>query len=172
MRTYLRGAAAFFQPSAVYFFLFFMICILLLLPAGYAQSSANSGVVAGTVTDPSGAVVSGATVEIQNPVSQYARTTTTDGTGHFQFTNVPFNPYHTTVLMKGFNAFVQDVDVRSTVAITLAVKLQVGVAATTVQVSGEDLIENDPTFHTDVDRDLFVKVPLESQSSTDRKSVV
>jgi hypothetical protein len=166
MRTYLRGAAAFFQPSAVYFFLFFMICMLLLLPAGYAQSSANSGVVAGTVTDPSGAVVSGATVEIQNPVSQYARTTTTDGTGHFQFTNVPFNPYHTTVLMKGFNAFVQDVDVRSTVAVTLAVKLQVGVAATTVQVSGEDLIENDPTFHTDVDRDLFVKVPLESQSST------
>ena len=29
-----------------------------------------------------------------------------------------------------------------------------------------DLIENDPTFHTDVDRDLFTKVPLESQSSS------
>jgi hypothetical protein len=33
-------------------------------------------------------------------------------------------------------------------------------------VTGEDLVENDPTFHTDVDRDLFIKVPLESQSSS------
>ena len=32
--------------------------------------------------------------------------------------------------------------------------------------SGGDLIEDDSTFHTDVDRDLFTKVPLESQSST------
>ena len=35
----------------------------------------------------------------------------------------------------------------------------------TVEATG-DLIENDPTFHTDVDRDLFIKVPLESQSSS------
>jgi hypothetical protein len=35
----------------------------------------------------------------------------------------------------------------------------------TVEATG-DLVEDDPTFHTDVDRDLFIKVPLESQSST------
>ncbi len=35
-----------------------------------------------------------------------------------------------------------------------------------VEASTGDLIENDPTFHTDVDRDLFTKVPLESQSSS------
>ena len=34
----------------------------------------------------------------------------------------------------------------------------------TVEATG-DLVEDDPTFHTDVDRDLFNKVPLESQSS-------
>ncbi len=34
-----------------------------------------------------------------------------------------------------------------------------------MQASG-DLVEDDPTFHTDVDRDLFIKVPLESQSSS------
>ena len=33
-------------------------------------------------------------------------------------------------------------------------------------VEGEDLVENDPTFHTDVDRGLFGKLPLESQSSS------
>src|SRR5205814_4065625 len=36
----------------------------------------------------------------------------------------------------------------------------------TVEAAGEDLLENDPTFHTDVDRDLFNKLPLESQSSS------
>jgi hypothetical protein len=118
------------------------------------------------VSDPTGAVIRGATVSIQNPVSQYERTTRTDGAGHFQFSNVPFNPYHMSVEMTGFNAFAQDVDVRSTVPITLTVKLAVGAAAETVQVTGEDLIENDPTFHTDVDRDLFIKMPLESQSSS------
>ena len=35
----------------------------------------------------------------------------------------------------------------------------------TVEAAG-DLLENDPTFHTDVDRDLFDKIPLESQSSS------
>ncbi|MGC2619577.1 MAG: TonB-dependent receptor, partial [Acidobacteriaceae bacterium] len=159
MHTCLRGAAAFFTLLATA--LFFM-------PASpaFAQSIGNAGTISGTVADPSGAVISGATVEIQNPVSQYARTATTDATGHFQFANVPFNPYHMTVEMKGFNSSAQDVDVRSTVPIALTVKLQVGIAATTVQVTGEDLVENSPTFHTDVDRDLFQKVPLESQSSS------
>ena len=31
---------------------------------------------------------------------------------------------------------------------------------------GGDLIENDPTSHTDVDRNLFDKIPLESPSSS------
>jgi hypothetical protein len=44
--------------------------------------------------------------------------------------------------------------------------MQIATTATTVKVEASgDLIENDPTFHTDVDRDLFIKVPLESQSS-------
>jgi len=36
----------------------------------------------------------------------------------------------------------------------------------TVQAEGGDLIENDPTFHTDVDRSLFNRIPLESASSS------
>jgi hypothetical protein len=48
------------------------------------------------------------------------------------------------------------------------IALKIGSAATTVNVTenGGDLIENDPTFHTDVDRDLFQKMPLESASSS------
>jgi hypothetical protein len=131
----------------------------------HAQS--NSGSVTGTVTDPSGAVIPGASVSIQNPVSEYSRTTTTDKTGQFNFPNIPFNPYHLTVAKEGFATFVGDVDVNSIVRVTSNIHLNVGAATNTVTVvSGEDLVELDTTNHTDVDRGLFDKLPLESASSS------
>jgi hypothetical protein len=132
-----------------------------------AQSTGNS-MVTGTVLDPSGAVVVGATVEMHNPVSGFSRTTATDAKGNFSFSNVPFNPYHLTVTKKGFASSAQDIDVRSVVPTTLAINLTVtGSSETvTVEATGADLLENDSTFHTDVDRDLFDKIPLESASSS------
>ena len=158
MRTCLRRAA--------FSFLLVLCPYILCSPRMAAQSIGNSGSIAGTVTDPSGAVIPAATVRIQNPVSQYERTTQTDAAGQFEFANVPYSPYHLTVDAKGFGAFVQDVEVRSGVPVTVPVKMSVGGASTTVQVTGEDLLENSPMFHTDVDRALFKTIPLESQSSS------
>jgi Carboxypeptidase regulatory-like domain/TonB-dependent Receptor Plug Domain len=129
----------------------------------------NSANLQGTVTDPSGGVVAGATVEIHNPVSAFDRTTTSDASGAFTFSNVPFNPYHLSVLAPGFDPFAQDVDVRSSVPLDVKIALKVASGSSTVTVegeSGEDLTENDPTFHTDVDRNLFNRLPLESASSS------
>ena len=128
----------------------------------------NSGSIEGTVKDPSGAVVPGASVQMVNPVSGYSRTTTTDANGAFHFTNVPFNPYHLTVSADKFASYTQDAEVRSGVPLHLEIALKIGSEATTVNVTetGGDLIENDPTFHTDVDRELFQKMPLESASSS------
>ena len=132
-----------------------------------AQSGGGSGSISGTVVDPSGAVVPNATVELHQPVSGLDRTTVTDDKGNFAFSNVPFNPYHMTVTAAGFAQAAQDVDVRSLVATSVKVSLQVtGVSSTVTVEAGEDLVENDPTFHTDVDRDLFEKLPLESSSSS------
>jgi hypothetical protein len=135
-------------------------------PAVSAQSGTASNI-QGTVLDPSGAVVANAAVSLSNPVSGYERTATSDSSGNFSFLNVPFNPYHMTVTAKGFDPFVQDVDVRSTVPVELKITLKIpgGTATVTVE-GGGDLIENDPTFHSDVDRALFDKLPLESQSSS------
>jgi hypothetical protein len=152
------------RPARRIFFILFGVLFSAVFSALYAQS--NSGLVSGVVTDPSGAVVPWATVSVQNPVSQYSRTATTDKAGHFQFPNLPFNPYHLIVVMSGFGSVVRDVDVHSVVAVNLTIPLQVSAASSTVTVEGEDLIENDPTFHTDVDRGLFGKLPLESQSSS------
>ena len=86
---------------------------LFLLIRGFIFAQNNAGSINGTVTDPQGAVVPGATVTITNPVSGYTRTATSDASGTFQFANVPFNPYHLTVTATGFSSFVEDVDVRS-----------------------------------------------------------
>jgi hypothetical protein len=132
----------------------------------WAQSAGNGGTVYGTVTDATGAIVPDATVAIENPVSGYTRTTTSDSQGHYQFTNVPLNPYHLVVTVKGFSPHHQDVDVRSAVPVTVKNVLTVGGESTTVEVTASDLLENDSTFHTDIDRGLFNKLPLESQSSS------
>jgi hypothetical protein len=130
--------------------------------------SGNFGSLQGVVSDPSGAVVAGATVEIRNPVSGFDRTAVTGKDGQFAFSNVPLNPYHMTVVATGFQSYVKDVDVRSAVPVSASVTLALGAtsATVTVEASAEDLVENDPVTHTDVDRDLFDKLPLESQSSS------
>ena len=129
----------------------------------YAQSASISG----TVLDPSGAAVANAEVEIHNPVSHYDRSTASDTSGKFTFPNVPFNPYHLSVKGEGFAPYSQDVEVRSAVPVDIKINLKVSGSSEIVTVeAGEDLLENDPTAHTDVDRELFDKIPLESASSS------
>jgi carboxypeptidase family protein/TonB-dependent receptor-like protein len=132
-----------------------------------AQSGGNSTSVTGTVLDPSGAVVPNATVEVHNAVSQFNRSTETDSKGNFSIPNVPFNPYHLSVSAPGFGPYAQDIDVRSLVPLNLKVNLAVSGSSEVVTVeSGGDLIENDPTFHTDVDKTIVDRLPLESPSSS------
>src|ERR1700726_1684305 len=128
---------------------------------------AQSASISGTVVDPSGGIVPNATVTIHNPVSGLERSTTTDSSGSFTFPNVPFNPYHLSVNAKGFTSYAQDVEIRSSVPLSVPITLKVEGGTSTVTVEGGgDLLENDSTFHTDVDRSLFEKLPLESQSSS------
>ena len=135
---------------------------------GYAQStSANSGTVRGSVIDPSGAAIVGATVQIQNPVSHYNQSVQTDATGKFEFDNVPYNNYHSTALMTGFETAEKDLDVRSPLPLDVKFGLKIGVSSTSLTVTDAgDLLETDSTAHTDVDRALFEELPLESQSSS------
>ncbi|HTE90912.1 MAG TPA: TonB-dependent receptor [Terriglobales bacterium] len=147
---------------------FMVVLCLALGVSANAQSGGSSTSVTGTVVDQTGAVVPNASVEIRNPVSAFQRTTSTDSAGKFSIPNVPFNPYHVTVTAQGFNSYTQDTDVRSVVPVNLSISLNVkgSEETVTVEAAGGDLLENDSTFHTDVDRDLFDKIPLESSSSS------
>jgi len=148
------------------FCLFTLILLALAYLSATAQSG-NAGTVRGTVADTTGAVIPAATVTLTNASSGLNRTTLTDGTGQFELPNIPFSTYRITAVANGFSPVVQSLEIRSLVGTSVTLTLPIAAASTTVTVeaSGE-LIETDPTFHTDVDRDLFTKVPLESESST------
>jgi hypothetical protein len=150
-------------------FVFFIMSFSFLFCAMSVRAQmGNSGSIDGVVKDSSGGIVAGATVEISYAVSGYQRQATTGSDGTFRFTNVPFNTYHLVVTTPGFAPYTQDVDVRSTVPTSIQIGLKLGTAATsiTVEANGADLVETESTFHTDVDRGLFDRLPLESASSS------
>ena len=144
----------------------FILPFLVLALASVCALGQNAGAIHGTVTDPSGAVIPGATVRLSNTGSGLARTATSDALGQYSFANVPFNPYRIDASANGFAPLSQNTEIRSVVGITLNLVLQIATASQTVTVEAEgDLVETDPTFHTDVDRDMFIKVPMASESS-------
>lgn len=147
-------------------FRFFSLLIALTAAISAPAQSGNTGTVRGTVEDPTGAVIPNAAVTLAHSASGFKRSVNTDETGQFEFLNVPFAPYHIRAVANGFSTANQNLDLRSAVETNLKISLPIASASTTVTVeaSGE-LIEMDPTFHTDVDREQFIKVPLESSSS-------
>jgi hypothetical protein len=143
------------------------LALLLSLSIGVsaaAQELGGAGTVQGTVTDPTGGTMAAVTVELSNPVTGLKRTATTDASGRFFFRNLPPNNYHLAIAVQGFAPYETDVDVRSAVPIDVPVALKLAGTSESVQVVGhaEDLIERDPTAHTDIDQSLIAKLQLEA----------
>jgi hypothetical protein len=126
-----------------------------------AQGLGGAGTVQGVVKDPTGGVMQAVTLTLTNPVSGFMRDATTDNAGRFVFGNLPPNSYHIVVDAQGFQRLERDVDVRTGVPIELVLNLQLAGTTTEVQVIGhaEDLLERDPTAHTDIDQSLIDKLP-------------
>jgi hypothetical protein len=139
---------------------------ILSIPAA-AQSLGTAGTIQGKVVDATGAVVPNAKVEMGNPVTGYHRTTVSDGLGAFAFRNVPQNIYHMVVTASGFAAQQKDLEVRSSVPMEVSVQLAVSSSNTMVEVHSEagDLLENDPSAHTDIDSKTVAKIPIEASPS-------
>ncbi|MGA3023198.1 MAG: TonB-dependent receptor [Bryobacteraceae bacterium] len=134
------------------------LALLAAVPA-FSQSIA-SGTVGGAVSDPSGAVIAGAIVELRNPNTGYEQSAKTDNSGAFRFGNVPFNSYRLTAKASGFAPATQEVDVRGTVPLSANLTLNVATASTTVEVEANGaLVETDTSAHTDTDSVTFSKLP-------------
>ena len=147
------------------------LVVLLALAAGLAVSGAafgqsTSGSVTGAVTDTSGGVVPNAAVQLSNTVSGFTRSAQTDATGTYHFFNIPFDHYVITTKVAGFSPASRQVQVSTTVPVTATLQLHAAGGTQTVNVeASNDMVEQDPTFHTDVDRSVIDRTPVESPSS-------
>jgi hypothetical protein len=127
-----------------------------------------SGLITGSVTDASGAVIPGASVNLHNSLTGYDRTRPADAGGNFEFPNLPFGNYTLTVRQKGFQVSSQNVSVQSAVAINKAIALQIATATQTVTVSetaANSQLQTSVTDQTDIGSALIDKLPLFSSSN-------
>jgi len=139
---------------------FFTLALLTISSAG-AQSLGNAGTIEGTVTDPSGAAIPEATVNLHNKLTNYSQTLTAGGDGAFRITNIPPNTYHLEVSAPGFTMFSQDVTISNSLPIHIKAHLLVASSTTTVNVeAASEALETDPSAHADVDRNQMMKLPL------------
>src|ERR1700686_2653382 len=79
-----------------------LIALLVVLNTGVAFSQVVTGAILGRVTDTTGAVVPGATVQIQNVDTGFTRSEQTDREGRYLSRNLPLGSYSVTVQQTGF----------------------------------------------------------------------
>lgn len=107
----------------------FLVCSL--------QAQSNEGSITGTVTDPSGAVIPGASVTAKNTATGVETRTVSTSTGSFTLPQLPVGTYDVTISMSGFQSAVRkNMTVEINTAATLNVQLQTQQATTTVTVEG------------------------------------
>ena len=118
------------------------VALLLLSAAGLAQSTVSSGSLVGTVTDPSGAVVSGAKVTITNTATAQTLDLTSNSAG--AFSSGPLSPgsYKVQVSAKGFSTVSTVTTVQVGNTATVNAKMQVGQESTTIEVQASSVQVN------------------------------
>jgi len=145
---------------------FFAVLLFIFLSHGlFAQSVGVAGTVGGSVADPSGAVIHGATVTLENEFTHYHQSKATDEAGRFLFTNIPPAGYHVNVSAAGFQASHTDIAVRSKVPLDLKIALAVAALSETVQVHSDTSVETLPLAHVSVGEAVFSKLPTVSVAS-------
>lgn len=99
---------------------------------GFAQAQTETGQISGKISDPNGAVVSGATVTIKAPATGFTRTSTTNSEGVFSITNLQPGVYDVQVKASGFAEKTAQVNV--TVGSKVSVDMALAVTGTTASV--------------------------------------
>lgn len=134
-----------------------IVFVALLAAPAFPQ---NVGTVAGSVSDPQGLAIPGATVTLTNRLSQSSQVTTTDDNGGFTLANVAYGTYILTVTLTGFSPADRIVEVRSTVPVTVAVQLSVAQVQESVVVSADALLEISSTgSHVALGASLIDRLP-------------
>lgn len=151
---------------------FFHIAIIALFCAGFAlgQAQVTTSDLIGTVADPNGAVVSGATVTARNSATGITRTVTAGDDGTYQIIGLPPGDYEITVEASTFKKTVIS-PVKLTVGqrAELPVSLEIGAQDVVVNVSGDsvELIETARTSVANtIEEERIDNLPINERSAT------
>jgi hypothetical protein len=142
-----------------------------LMPQTASAQSATSGAVSGTVLDPSGALVSGASVDLTNKDTNAVQSALTNASGQYTFTGVRPGGYKITVKMAGFRtSSVPDVTVEVNKAVELDLKLEVGGDNQVVEViatAGAQLQTVDAQIGNSISKDMISRLPTLARNVTE-----
>jgi hypothetical protein len=108
-----------------------------LLGAVAASAQVETGQIAGSVTDPSGAVIPGATITVRNVATNEQRTSTSSAGGLYVVTGLEPATYEVSVTSGNFHPFTARAEVTVGSHVTVDAKLSVSAATTEVQVIAE-----------------------------------
>jgi hypothetical protein len=123
-----------------------LLVVFILLSATLLAGQTFRGTVLGSVTDPSGAVVAGATVKVRNLGTGLERTTVTSADGSYSVPELPIGTYTVTVTQSGFQtAVTNNVEVNVATERRVDAQLKTGQVTQTVEVSGGDLAQIETT---------------------------
>lgn len=141
-----------------------VICLFaLVLASTLAFAQETTGGITGTVKDPQGAVVSGATVEVSgSALITGTRTAKSDNGGNYRFSNLPPGTYDISVTASGFGSAKQTglkLDVGALPTVNFSLK--VGAASEVIEVSGEAQIVDVTTskVQTSVSHEILSNIP-------------
>ena len=145
---------------------------LALSSLGFPQASSSS--LRGTVTDPSGSAVPGATVIIANSESKITRNATTEGLGDYRFLALPPGAYTLTVTASGFSRYEQTgIQLLVNTPATANVTLKVGATTEHVIVTSDAPALNlvDASLGNSFNQTQVRQIPLEGRNAPDLLSL-
>jgi hypothetical protein len=144
--------------------------LLGLFLGGLAYGQLGTGVITGTVTDPSGAVVPGAAVTLVNTSTGVERTARTNATGIYRFEFTEVGNYNLRVSAKGFaESELDGLVVTAAQTVSMNVRLELGKTGTviTVQAEGVQMVNTANAETSDlINRTTIQNLPLEVRDTT------
>jgi hypothetical protein len=166
MHVYVSTRTLKFRRSLKHLFLGIAV-LLLSLPCN--SQTAGTGSIQGTISDPTGAIVPNASVAVTNTATQVKHTAVTGSDGLYSFPNLAIGTYNVEVTAGGFNRYRQSnivLDVGSSIAVNIVMKLGGAEQTVEVEASGLALQTEDSTLKQTVDQKTLTELPLNGRQMT------
>jgi len=149
------------RPRKAFTILAPVMILLLLLPTSLFAQSIVTGAVNGTVTDPSGAVVPGATVTLKDQATGESKAGATNSAGLFSFALLRPGTYTLAVSQTGFKSAAQNIEVTLGQTALANFKLSLGNTSETVEVTaaGQAIQLEDANISTNIGQRTINNIP-------------